>query len=120
MAVQQHGSANAAHARTGVLAREEELGPQVALGHGQLAVGDAVLGQRLELAGHNAQDLVDVLGRGAGDDGERTRILVGGPLGPDGVGQPALFTDLLEEATGEAPAEHVVQHGQRPAALVVA
>jgi hypothetical protein len=51
LAVQQQGRADAAHAGPRVLAREQHLGPQVPLGHGQLPVGDAVGGQQLELGG---------------------------------------------------------------------
>ena len=102
LAVQEHGGTDAAHAGAGVLAREQHLRPQVALGHGQLPVGDPVGGQQLELTGHDAQHLVDVIGRRADDDGERAGILVGGPLRPDRVGQPALFAHLLEEPARQA------------------
>ena len=118
LAVQQHGGPDAAHAGPRVLAREQHLGPEVALGHRQLAVGDPVLGQQLELTGHDAQHLVDVVGSRADDDGQRTGILVGGPLGPHRVGQPALFADLLEEPAREPAAQDVVEHGQRPSPLV--
>ena len=40
---------DAAHPGPRVLTRQQQLGPQVALGHGQLALGDAVGGQQLQL-----------------------------------------------------------------------
>ena len=77
------------------------------------------VGQQLELTGHDAQHLVDVIGRRADDDGQRAGVLVGGPLRPDRVGQPALFAHLLEEPARQAPPQHVIEHGQRPTSFVV-
>ena len=116
LAVEQQGRADAAHAGTRVLAREEHLGAQVALGHRQLPVGHAVGGQELELRGHDAQHLVDMLGRRADHHGQRSAVLVGRPLGPHRVGQPALLADLLEEAARQAAPQHVVQARPAPSA----
>ena len=60
LAVQQEGGAEPAHPGARVLAGQQRLGPQVPLGHGQLPVGDPVVGQQLELPGDDAQHLVDV------------------------------------------------------------
>src|SRR5580692_5332271 len=79
-AVQQGGGPDAAHAGPRVLTREQHLGPDVAPGHGQLPISDAVGGQELQLAGDDPQHLGDMLGGGAHHDGERPGILVGGPL----------------------------------------
>ena len=45
-------------------------------------------------------------------DGERAGVVVGDPLGPDRVGQPALLAHLLEEPAGESAAQGVVEHGE--------
>ena len=57
--------ADPAHAGARVLAGEQRLGPQVALGHGQLPLVHALAGQQLQLTGHDRQHLVDVLGGSA-------------------------------------------------------
>ena len=112
--------ADAAHPRPRVLSRQQHLGAEVALGHRQLTLGDAVAREQIELAFHDAQHLVDVLGRRAHHDGQRAGVLVGGTLGPHRVGEAALFAHLLEEPAREAAPQHVVEDGQRPAALVEA
>ena len=63
LVVQQHRGADAAHSGTRVLPGQQGVGPQVPLGHGQLAVADAVLGQVPELVGHDPEHLVDVVRR---------------------------------------------------------
>ena len=71
--------------------REKQLGPQIALGHRQLPRGHALGGQEVELVVHQAQHLVDVLGRRADHDGHGADVLVGGPFRPDRVREPALL-----------------------------
>ena len=118
LAVQQERGTDAAHPGARVLAREQHLRAQVSLGDRQLPLGDAVGGQELELAVDDAQHLVDVLGCRPDHDGQRAGVGVGGPLGPDRVGQATLLAHLLEQPARQPAAQHVVEHGERPAPLV--
>src|SRR5487761_2395748 len=117
LTVQQQRGTDARHASAGVLETEQRVCFDVSLCETELAVGDAMCSKILELLSDESEHFVCVVRRGANRHRECTRILVRESIRGDRVAKAALFSDLLEQAGGEAATETVVEQRHRESLL---
>src|SRR5690606_18392448 len=116
-AVDQLDGPESAHPGAGVLEAEREGAGDLALRPGQLELLDTRLAHAAELLGQQLDDLARAAGTAGGVHAEQSRIAVAGAEGVDGVGQPPLLADGLEQARGHAAAEHGHEHREGVAVL---
>ena len=64
----------------------------------------------MQLGQREVDDFVDLVGRAAGVDRDHAGVAVGRQVAEDGVGQPALFADVLEQPRAHRAAKNRVQH----------
>src|SRR2546426_1916687 len=106
------------HARTGGLEGEHERALEMVFRAAQLFFGDERFLQRAKFLNGEVDDLADGVRGGAGVNGHHAGIGVRGKLAENGVGQAALFTNVLEEARRHAATEEIVEDGETEAVQV--
>src|SRR3954451_23391611 len=112
--------ADPVHAAGRALERQRQRTGEVALGPGQLTLGDAAVGhQPVELGAHDVERLVHTLRRGRAVHGEGAGLLERAAVGEHRVGEAALLAHLLEQPRAHAAAQHLVDDRQREAGRVV-
>src|SRR3954452_25394472 len=96
------------HARASVFQTELESTGEVAHRDVELFVGDPVVDKLVQLRAQQRDDLVAMVGLGAGVHLEGATVGVRRHAGVHGVGQPTTLTDLFEQTTRQPAAEHLV------------
>src|SRR2546430_2597406 len=106
------------HAGAGGLEGEHERALEMVFRAAQLFFSDERFLQRAKFLNGEVNDLADGVRGGAGVDGHHAGVGIRSEFTENGVGEAALFANVLEKTGRHAAAEEVVENGEAEAVLV--
>jgi len=106
------------HSRICGLERKHERAFEVILGAEKFFLGDGRFLEGAKFGDGEVHDLANSFFCGAGVDGEHAGVGVRRDFAENGVGEAALFSNVLEKTRGHAAAEKIVENSDDEAAVV--